>query len=208
MLINLENQTPSERYFAMVQTIVPRPIAWVLTDNGNESVNLAPYSFFTGICSDPPLIMISAGKKPSGPEKGCVKDTRRNIAEQKHFVVHIAEESQLEDVNASAETMLHGQSEVDALDIPLADFAPFTLPRLKHSKVAYGCVLHRMDEIGTTPQAVIYGEIKTMYLNDEIASISTNGRLTVDAYKLAPLARLGGNFYCGIGNQLTAKRPD
>ena len=69
MILDFNQLAPSQRYFAMVQTIIPRPIAWVLTDNGDarehqpRTLNLAPFSFFTGICSDPPLLMISA-KRP------------------------------------------------------------------------------------------------------------------------------------------------
>ena len=66
MYISLDQLSPDKIYFTMTQVVIPRPVAWVLTDNGNHTFNLAPYSYFNAICSEPPLILISAGKKPDG----------------------------------------------------------------------------------------------------------------------------------------------
>ena len=82
MHFDLSELSPNRVYYTMIQTLVPRPIAWVLTDNGNDSFNLAPFSYFNGVASDPPLLMISVGKKPDGT----LKDTRTNIIERNEFV--------------------------------------------------------------------------------------------------------------------------
>jgi len=42
MHIDLASLNPLEIYAAMTQTIVPRPVAWILTENENASFNLAP----------------------------------------------------------------------------------------------------------------------------------------------------------------------
>lgn len=207
MLVDFTSLQPNQRYFAMVQSIVPRPIAWVLSDSGDQRLNLAPYSFFTGVCSDPPLLMISAGKKPEGKETGEAKDTRRNILERKHFVVHIASTPSLNMLNASAATLDHDESEISKLGLLTEDFEGFSLPRLKDSPIAFGCELYRVDEIGNTPQAVIYGEIKSMFIDDAIIDAHPS-RLVINAERLDPLARLGGNFYSSLGEQLVAERPD
>ena len=86
MYIDFGKMTAQQVYITMTQTIVPRPIAWVLSENPDQSLNLAPYSYFNAVCSDPPLLMISAGVKPDG----ATKDTRDNIRDRKEFVVHIA----------------------------------------------------------------------------------------------------------------------
>lgn len=206
--INFDTMTPAERYYAMVQSIVPRPIAWVLTDNGNASLNLAPYSFFTGICSDPPLILFSVGKKPIGDEKGVKKDTAINIQERKSFVLHIANRDLLGPLNASAATLNHGDSELEAEGLETVVFDGFSLPRLKACPIAMACTLYRIDEIGNAPQTLVYGEIKSMYLNDNIMDMATKDRLVVQPNKLDPLSRLGGNYYSVLGELLTANRPD
>ena len=86
MHMDMSTMTPAEVYATLTQVVVPRPVAWVLSDNGDGGWNLAPYSYFNAISSDPPMIMLSLGRKPDG----CDKDTRVNLAERGEFVVHIA----------------------------------------------------------------------------------------------------------------------
>lgn len=212
MIIDFETIQPNDRYFAMVQAIVPRPIAWVLTENGlalagdSDRYNLAPYSFFTGICSEPPLLMISVGKKPSGAEAGSLKDTSTNIRLRKNFVVHIASATSLQPLNDSAETLNHDISEVKKLGLNTVPFEGFSLPRLQACHIAIGCSLYRVDEIGRVPQSIIYGKIETMYVADAIVEPHEN-RLLINPQKLDPLARLGGGLFSGLGELLEAKRP-
>lgn len=206
MNIDFASLSSSQAYFAMVQSIIPRPIAWVLSDSGDKRLNLAPYSFFTGVCSDPPLLMISAGKKAEGNESGSPKDTRLNIAEREYFVVHIASTRSLDALNASAASLDHQESEVQKLGLETCPFKNFPLPRLCEAPIAIGCKRHRIDEIGNTPQAVIYGEIMTMYVHDHIVE-SHDSRLIINPDKLKPLARLGGAHYAELGELLSATRP-
>ena len=191
----------------MVQAIIPRPIAWVLSDNDNNGYNLAPFSFFTGICSDPPLIMFSVGKKPSGKQKGLQKDTTINIRKHKEFVVHIASTHFLDPLNKSAATLDQCESELDLLDLETTSFEGFALPRIIGARIAMGCSLYRIDEIGHTPQSIIYGKIESMYVDDEIVYKDDKERLIIDSARLDPLSRLGGAAYAGIGPPMAAKRP-
>jgi len=183
MLIDFTQLSANQRYGAMVQALVPRPIAWVLSDNGDDSYNVAPFSFFSGICSDPPLMMLSVGKKNKDEEK----DTRLNIRERKEFVVHIPSTRHLEQVNATSTTLAHGESEVDLADLNLEPIEGFRLPKIVDCDIAMACRLYRIDEIGEVPLAVIYGEIVTKQLD--------------------PLSRLGGSNYGSLGDILSAKRP-
>ncbi len=87
MIIDLGKLGSSDIHGVMTQVIIPRPIAWVLSDNGNGTWNFAPFSFFNGICSDPPLVMISVERRPCGAKK----DTWVNIEERSDFVTHVAD---------------------------------------------------------------------------------------------------------------------
>lgn len=203
MQLNFKDLSPNECYGAMVQTIVPRPIAWVLSDNGDGSFNVAPFSFFTGICSDPPLLMIAVGKKDENDDK----DTRLNIRERNHFVVHVAATQHLDQVNTTSGTFAHGESEVDIAGLELTSIKGFSLPRLAICDIAIACELYRIDDIGNVPQAVIYGRIISITVNDELVVPNEKGRFQIDAKRLDPLSRLGGSNYAGIGDVLTAIRP-
>ena len=208
MILDFATLSATERYFAMVQSIIPRPIAWVLSDNGeNRGFNLAPFSFFTGICSDPPLLMFSVGKKTTGAETGNIKDTAVNIQVRKHFVVHIANTQQLNLLNNSAATLDFGISELDAFNIQTTPFEGSPLPRVIDCPIAMSCTLYKIEEIGNSPQQLVFGEIKKLYVDDTLLTPNHSSRLQIDSQKLDPLVRLGGSFYGSLGELLVANRP-
>lgn len=190
MNIDLSTLAPTQIYHLMTQTIIPRPIAWVLTDSGEQNYNLAPFSYFTAVSSNPPLMMISVGKKPSGE----VKDTTRNVLETGQMVIHIANEALADVVTQSAATLEHGESEVLASGIELVDFDGFDLPRIKDCPIAFGCKLFEVQEIGETPQTLIFAQIEELYIDPSVIG-ERSDRVVVDALKVNPLARLGGSQF-------------
>ncbi|MEL7292856.1 MAG: flavin reductase family protein [Pseudomonadota bacterium] len=202
MNIELSTLAPTQIYHLMTQTIIPRPIAWVLTDSEQGNYNLAPFSYFTPIASNPPLLMFSVGKKPSGE----VKDTTRNVLETGRLVVHIAQQSMAESVTQTAATLDHGESEVEAAGLELVDFEGFELPRVKDCPIAFGCKLHEVKEIGATPQSLIFAEIETVYLDDAVLG-DRSDRLVVEALKVNPLSRLGGSQYATLDQVFSVARP-
>lgn len=201
MIKQLDELSPNQRYHLMTQSIIPRPIAWVLTKNHDSSLNIAPFSYFSAVSSAPPLLMISIGKKPDGSDK----DTRANIINNKEFVVHIANRSQAEEVNQSSATMAYGDSEVTALNLSTVAFEGFSVPRLESAPVAYACTLFRAENI-TPVQTMILGEVKSVYLADDIASES-DGRLKVDSTGINPLSKLGGAEFGTLGDVIQLTRP-
>ncbi|ACR13074.1 conserved domain protein [Teredinibacter turnerae T7901] len=208
MHLNFSELSPLQRYLTIVQTVTPRPIAWILSDSGEGRFNLAPYSFFTAICADPPLLLVSVGKKLAGKEAGQVKDTSINIRERKEFVVHIASTAQAEALNQSAATLDHAISEVDTLGLATAELPGFRLPRIADCSVAFGCTLYRLDEVGNAPQSVIYGEITHAYIAPDVISNADTVPPGIDPQKLDPLAKLGGPLYTGLGDILNLPRPE
>ena len=203
MIIDLSAMKPAQVYFQMIQTLVPSPIAWVMSEIEENKYNLEPFSYFKAVCSDPPLIMLSVGKKPDGS----FKDTRVNIEQRRDFVVHIAHRDVLQDLNESSATLDAGISELDQLGIETTDFEGSRLPRIRACKVAYACECYEIHELGSTPQSIIYGKVDLIYIDDAITSTSDKGRLKVHAKKLAPIARLGADEYMGFGEVISLARP-
>ncbi len=203
MILDLSELKPAQVYFHMIQTLVPRPIAWVLSEIEQHRYNLAPFSYFNAVCSSPPLIMLSVGKKPDGS----FKDTRVNIEQRKDFVVHIAHRDMLPDLNQSSATLAADVSELDQLGIETTGFEGSRLPRIKACKIAYACECYQIHELGSTPQSIIYGKVNHIYIDDAITSTSEKGRLKVHADKLEPIARLGADEYMGFGEVIRLARP-
>jgi len=78
MLFDLdEDKKVNESYKLMAQTIIPRPIAWVVTEDEGV-VNIAPFSYFIGLSSDPATVLISVGHKPDGSPKDTLANIREN----------------------------------------------------------------------------------------------------------------------------------
>lgn len=202
MHIDLSQLSPSRVYFTLIQTLIPRPVAWVLSENSDRSLNLAPFSYFNAVCSDPPLVMLSIGKKVDGS----AKDTRRNILERGHFVVHIAHSELAPLVTASSREYSENESELELLGLEATPFGDFPIPRLRACRIAFGCQFYQQLELGPLPQAMILARVESIFIDDDFVTEEA-GRLRVDAAKLDPIARLGGDEYSTIGNVLTVPRP-
>lgn len=186
----------------MTQTIIPRPIAWVLSENADESLNLAPFSYFNAVCSDPPLCVLSMGKKPDGS----LKDTVTNLKEGAYCVVHIAHVGQADLVTATAATLAYEQSEVEANDISLTAHNNWPLKRIDDCPIAYLCKVHSTTTIGNTDQNIIFVEAIELFVDDK-AVTQNKGRIQVDAMAVNPLARLGANQYANLGETFNKARP-
>jgi len=203
MILDFEALAGGQRYFQIIQTLMPRPIAWVLTEHANGSYNLAPFSFFTAVCSEPPILMLSLGLKPDGG----FKDTRINLERSQRCVIHIPDRTMMDAMNGSSATLPADMSEVEQLGLSLQPFDGFALPRLADAKVAYGCRLHEIKEMGAGPQSLLFVQIEQMFINEAILEPTDNGRIKVDAMKLDPIARLGANEYGFLTNITHLKRP-
>ncbi len=200
MDIDLSSFSAGRIYHLMTQTLLPRPIAWVLTDDGGGCLNLAPFSYFTAVSSAPPVLMFSVGTRPDGSPK----DTRRNVEATGRFVVHIAHAGLLDAVNDTATAFAPETSEISALGLETTRPAGWPLPRVLGPRVAYSCALHRIDMLG--PQALIFGRLEHVWLDDSVVGEDAKGRMTIRAQDIDPLARLGASEYTRLGAILKRRR--
>jgi len=203
MHVDLGSLTPTQVYFLMTQTVIPRPIAWVLSDNGDASHNLAPFSYFNAVCSDPPLLAFSVGWKSEGVRK----DTWTNVDERDRFVVHIASREMLQPLNQSSMVLPHGESELEHTGLTTVPFGDFPLPRLDGVRVAFACEKFAIHELGPKRQGLILGRVLSAYLDDGIVEPRDRG-LKIRAQSLDPIARLGGKEYGMLGKYITLPRPE
>ena len=92
MIVSPSDLLHSELYGILLNSVAPRPIAWVSTISASGNLNLAPFSFFNAVCVDPPLLAFAPGlrrPKQAGAVHGEAKDTLRNVRETKEFVVNV-----------------------------------------------------------------------------------------------------------------------
>lgn len=201
MNIDIERLSPGQVYFYLTQTLLPRPIGWVLSENGLGRYNLAPFSFFSAVSTDPPLVMLAVSRKADGS----YKDTLANIEQRDDFVVHIASVDQMQILDASAAVFPPEVSEVDKLQLKVSEFPGSRLPRVAGCPVAYACDTYQIHEVAA--MKVIYGRVRHMFIDDAVCQQSADGRLKVDAAKVRPLSRLGAGEYMGVGEVLRYPPP-
>ena len=201
MHVDLSTLSKASVYATMTQTIVPRPVAWITSLGADGVLNLAPYSYFNAMASDPPLIVVSLGLRPDGS----IKDTRRNIEDGGAFVVNIAHREMAEAMTASSATFPDDVSEVEALGLETAPMPGTDVPRLAACRVAYACRHEETKAIGG--QRLVFARLTDLWLDDAVVGEDAKGRLKVDAKALDPIGRLGGGEYVTFGEIVSIPRP-
>lgn len=188
-------------YFWQIATIVPRPIAWTATVNEDGTTNLAPFSFFTGVCSDPPLCLICVSKRERDGVD-VVKDTRRNIERTGEYVIHVVSEALAAQMNLTSGDYPYGTDELALTGLSSAPGERVAVPRVLECPVAMECKLHQLVEVGRSGTAILIGEILLWHVDD---AVLTNGR--IDFAKLDAVGRLGGAHYTRTRDRFELRRP-
>jgi flavin reductase (DIM6/NTAB) family NADH-FMN oxidoreductase RutF len=202
MQIDFTRLPARHAYHWMTAMIVPRPIAWVSSVSPAGVVNLAPFSFFNGITSRPPILMFVPVTKADGTPK----DTLRNIEATGEFVVNLVSRKQAEVMNASAAALPPDESEMERYAIEAAGSERVAPPRVAEAPIAMECKLEQITRIGDEPGIanVVFGRILCAHFDDAI--INDAGR--IDPAKLDLIGRMGGEDYCTTRDQFAVARPE
>ncbi len=183
MLIDFQDQHPSQRYHLMAQSVIPRPIAWVVTQD--KVTNLAPFSYFSPLSSQPPTLMVSIGHKADGSPK----DTLRNLRQTKKCVICIVDEEHFKAMHLSSKSLDAELSEAERFEIQMQEMLQEFPPVPQGIKVAFFCeYLQEVDLKGSKTIPVIV-EIKHLYLDDAIISDTEKINL-----KFLSIARVGRGY--------------
>lgn len=201
MRLDFTSLSPRDAYSWMATTILPRPIAWVSTISADGRTNLAPFSFFQGVCANPPTLMFV----PVNTRDGAKKDTTRNIEAVPEFVVNLVPFALGEQMNASAAMLPHGESEFEKFGIATSPSERVRPPRVAAAPVAFECTLDRIVHIGEGPLAanVMFGRILVAHVSDAVLDAAGHA----DAAKLDLIGRLGGDAYVRTRDTFELIRP-
>lgn len=188
-------------YAWLTRTILPRPIAWVSTVSPEGRTNLAPFSFFQGVSSKPPMLMFV----PVNDRHGAKKDTLKNIEAVPEFVVNLVSHALADQMNATAAMLPHGESEFEKFHIASAPSVQVKPPRVAAAPVAFECVLHQVLTIADGPSGanVVFGRILRAHVRDEV--LGADGK--ADAAKLDLIGRLGDADYATTRDRFAVQRP-
>ncbi len=190
MELDLRDLEARHAHDLLTGSIIPRPIAWVSTLSANGETNLAPFSFFTGVSWQPPVLAFSVVNRSDGSKK----DTVINIEETKEFVIHIVSTDLLHAMECSAGPIPYGEDLTYIKGITLVPSKTVRPKRVEEARVSFECVLDRIVTVseGANAGNLIIGRVLLLHAKDGMVN---NGR-EVDWSHLDVLGRLSGNRYC------------
>lgn len=183
-----------DKHHLMTSTILPRPIAWVTSQDAQGRLNLAPFSYFNGVSAKPPLISISVATRRDGQPK----DTRRNIEETKECVVHVVDESHAHHMVETSGDYPPGTNEAELVAMKTAPGDHVKVQRLTDALVAMECRLVDLYEPPGGHVALVIAEILAWHVRDGLIHQEGENPMRVDVHKLRPVGRLGGSEYCPV----------
>lgn len=199
--IDPQHQSERDNYKLLIGSIIPRPVALVTTLSNTGAVNAAPFSYFNIVTADPPMVSISVQRK-----QGMPKDTARNAMEIGEFVVHIADESYVRQMNQTAANLSPDESEVEFAGLSTVPSSKVRVPGIAEAKVRMECRLERIVPLGGTADSpstdLLIGRVVQFHFDE---SVYDKGHVLPQA--LQPVSRLAGSNYAKLGEIFALERP-
>jgi flavin reductase (DIM6/NTAB) family NADH-FMN oxidoreductase RutF len=186
------NTSTRDFYKLITAAVVPRPIAWVSSRNADGIDNLAPFSFFSVSSTDPLIVQFTAvGAKHSAD----------NAAATGQFVINVATESMMQQVNATSAGFDEDINEFEAVGVASVPATAVNCLRVRDSPVAIECELFQILQIGNSQ--VVMGKVVAVSVDPAVAAADGHPDFT----KLAPMARLGRTEWGLPGRVVEIERP-
>ncbi|HEC2154475.1 TPA: flavin reductase family protein [Staphylococcus delphini] len=192
-----------QMYKFLIGSVVPRPIALITSQSEEGLLNIAPFSFFNIVASEPALLSVAVNRK-----EGEMKDTARNILTTKEAVVHVVTEDNVANANQTAAMLPPDESELARTTFTTTDSEMVSVPSLNESSIRFEVKLYRHIEIkndrNENTSDLLLLEIQKMVIDEDLFDLE-NGHIDVENVK--PVSRLAGNDYARLGETFTIERP-
>ena len=173
---------PRDRYKLLSGVVVPRPIAWITSIGSDGGVNAAPFSFFNVMGSDPPVVVIGIGDR-----EGEAKDTARNIAATREFVVNLVDERTVAAMNESAGDYPYGVDELARAGLTPVPSSSVRPPRIGESPAHLECREVSTMTLGRT--RIVVGEVIEMHIREDLVD---RDKLRIHGERLHAIGRMHG----------------
>ncbi|MBP7085630.1 MAG: flavin reductase family protein [Enterococcus sp.] len=192
--------TQQENYKLLIGSIIPRPVALVTTQSAQGIVNVAPFSFFNIVSSNPPVVSLSVQRK-----NGIEKDTARNLREQGEGVIHILDEENVFEANETAANLAPEESELSVAKLTLVPSSKVLTPGLQEAKVRFEVsVLERID---IKKEEMVTADFFLLQIENYVIAEEVYEDGKINPHKLAPVSRLAGQDYSKLGEIFSLARP-
>lgn len=198
--INPNEQTERDNYKLLTGSIIPRPVALVTSYSEAGVLNIAPFSYFNIVTSNPPIVSLAIQRK-----QGEMKDTARNIVATKEAVIHVMDETLVLDGNQTAANLAAEKSELALTEFNITDSTRVLVPGIEEAAARFEATLYQhvpiVENDKVTADLVLL-KIEQYHFSEEVYE---EGK--IKAQSLAPVSRLAGQTYASLGEQFELVRP-
>ena len=201
MILKPDELSTKDNYKLIIGSVLPRPIALVSTLSNTGIHNLAPFSFFTGLTSNPPTIGFAPIVKG---KEGHKKDTLANIENTGEFVINVVTEEISHKMIKTASDFPPDIDEFKMAGFTAIESKIVKPQRVKESPINLECMLYKIVYIGDGTEgsgAFIIGEIVAYHIED---ALYNQGKINTALLK--PIGRLAGQEYTTLGHCFSMER--
>jgi len=197
MIIDPKSIPIPELHGYLLGSVAPRPIGFVSTIDQAGKVNLSPFSFFNAFSVNPPILIFSPALRVRDKTP---KHSLENVQDHPEVVVNIVSYAMVQQMSLSSTEYEKGVNEFiksGFTEVPSQKVKP---PRVGEAPVAFECKVQNVIPLGEEGGAgnLVVSEIVLVHIKDEIL----DGAGQIDPVKMDPVARLGGDWYARVNEQL------
>lgn len=197
MFYTTDSNTHGLRHDPFKTLVAPRPIGWITSLSADGAINLAPYSFFNAMSTDPHVVVFGSQGR---------KDSQSNIEETGEFVCNLATWALRDAMNETSVMVGHGINEMERAGLEAAPSRMVKPPRVARSPVALECRYMQTVEFprkaGHLQCAAVFGEVVGIYIDDEVIEDGM-----IDITRLRTIARCGYQDYTSVDEVFSMTRP-
>ena len=203
--LTTEQLSVQELYKLMTGLIIPRPIGWIGTYGADRTPNLAPYSFFQCIATNPPVVLFSTGVNTGHDGQPNIKDSLANARSSGCFTTNIVDHDLSVAMNATSAAVPSEVDEFGLAGLTATEFGHVDAPGVAEAKAVLECRVVNEMVLGNEPltHAVTFGEVIAFHIDDSVLDGTR-----VKAEELDALGRLAGTMYTTTREQFSMQKPD
>jgi flavin reductase (DIM6/NTAB) family NADH-FMN oxidoreductase RutF len=188
-----------DQYKLLSGLVVPRPIGWIGTRRADGTNNLAPFSFFNVVSSNPPVVIFSAGSHRDRP-----KDSATLAEESGEFTVNIVSEDVVEAMSVTSGSFTAEDDEFAIAGVTAVDGKRVSAPMVGESPANLECSVNQIIDIGSDADTrLVVGDVLAIHVEEDVLDGTR-----VDNDALRAVGRMAGSTYISTRDRFEVGRPD
>lgn len=177
-------------------SVAPRPIAFVSSYDEDDVPNLAPYSFFMGISSNPPLVAFSSSSRGPGSS---FKDTLHNAYVHKELVINTVHYDMVWQMAISSISFDRSIDEFKKAGLTAVPAQKVKAPLLKEAHINMECKVRQIISFGDEAGSgnLVICDVLLVHVNEDILGDKDR----ISPYKADLMGRLGRAYYTRVNEE-------